>query len=83
MVESTYGHGILSQETADEVTHLKRVRLRAQVKYVKGWGKFKSDTEVEVDLLDGGTEAVSAKNYIIATGSEVTSLPNVNIDEER
>lgn len=54
-----------------------------QIKYVKGWGKFKSDTEVEVDLLDGGTAAISAKNYLIATGSEVTSLPNVPIDEDR
>lgn len=54
-----------------------------KIKYVKGWGKFKSDTEVEVDLLDGGTAAISAKNYLIATGSEVTSLPNVPIDEDR
>lgn len=51
--------------------------------YVKGWGKFKSDSEVEVELLDGGTQTVTAKNYLIATGSEVTSLPNVPIDEDR
>ena len=55
----------------------------AQVQYIKGWGKFKNDSEVEVDLSDGGTQTVTAKNYLIATGSEVTSLPNVNIDEDR
>ena len=40
------------------------------VDYVKGWGKFASPSEVEVDLTAGGTETISAKNIVIATGSE-------------
>jgi len=45
------------------------------VTYVKGWGKFASPTEIAVDLNAGGTETISAKNIIIATGSEPNSLP--------
>lgn len=45
------------------------------VTYHKGWGKFASPTEVDVDLNDGKKETFSAKNIIIATGSEPNSLP--------
>ena len=54
-----------------------------QVTYVKGWGTFKGPNEIEVSLLDGGNQTVSGKNIIIATGSEVSPLPNIPIDEER
>jgi len=37
---------------------------------------------LKIDLNDGGVENITAKNIIIATGSEVTPLPNVNIDEK-
>ncbi|MFT6220383.1 MAG: dihydrolipoamide dehydrogenase, partial [Rickettsiales bacterium] len=37
---------------------------------------------VEVSLEDGKKEKISAKNFIIATGSEVTDLPGVEIDEK-
>lgn len=57
--------------------------LAKQVSYKRGWGKFKSGNEVEVDLADGGSETLSAKNIIIATGSEVTPLKGIDIDEER
>lgn len=54
-----------------------------QVEYVKGWGKFAGANELEVTLLDGGTTTVNAKNFIVATGSEVSPLPGMKIDEER
>ncbi len=57
--------------------------FRAQVEYVKGWGKFAGPNELEVALLDGGSTTVSAKNFIIATGSEVLPLPGIKIDEAR
>ena len=50
---------------------------------MKGWGKVKSENEVEVSLLDGGTQTISAKNIMIATGSEVTPLPGIPMDEEK
>lgn len=56
-----------------------------KVGYVKGWASFKSPTEVEVSPGDNGGEAqtLRAKNVIIATGSEVTPLPGLEIDEEK
>ena len=56
---------------------------RAQVEYVKGWGKLKSGSEVEVALADGTTTTLKAKNIMLATGSEVTPLPGVPIDEDK
>ena len=55
------------------------------VDYVKGWGKFGSKDTVEVDLNDGGTESIKAKNIVIATGSEPNELPaatGLQFDEE-
>lgn len=46
-----------------------------KVDYLKGWGKFNSPTGVDVDLNAGGTESFTAKNIIIATGSEPNALP--------
>ena len=53
------------------------------MQYVKGWGKLKSPTEVEVTGLDGTVSVISTKSTIIATGSEVTPLPGLTIDEKR
>jgi len=54
-----------------------------KVEYVKGWASFRSPTEVEVALADGGSTSITAKNVIIATGSEVLPLPGLEIDEAR
>ena len=55
-----------------------------KVDYAKGWGKFVSPTEIDVDLTSGGTERIKAKNIIIATGSEPSPLPGnvIPIDEK-
>lgn len=55
-----------------------------KVDYLKGWGKFSGENSVAVDLNDGKKEEVSAKNIIIATGSEPAALPKgmLDIDEE-
>ncbi|WOG83465.1 hypothetical protein DCAR_0102640 [Daucus carota subsp. sativus] len=54
-----------------------------KVNYVKGYGKFISPTEISVDTIEGGTTVVKGKNIIIATGSDIKSLPGVAIDEKR
>ncbi|KAG2450940.1 hypothetical protein HYH02_004213 [Chlamydomonas schloesseri] len=55
-----------------------------KVEYVKGWGKLVSPHEVEVAGLDGSSSTrLRAKNILLATGSEVTPLPGVPIDEEK
>jgi dihydrolipoamide dehydrogenase len=56
-----------------------------KVDYIKGWGKFSSKNELEVELSDGKKELVKFKNCIIATGSEPSPLPGnvIPIDEKR
>ncbi|MQL94604.1 hypothetical protein Taro_027261 [Colocasia esculenta] len=54
-----------------------------KVNYVKGFGKFVSPSEVSVDTIEGGNTVVKGKNIIIATGSDVKSLPGVTIDEKK
>lgn len=53
------------------------------MEYVKGWGKLVSPHEVEVAAADGSSSRLRAKNILLATGSEVTPLPGVPIDEEK
>ncbi|CAM0134933.1 dihydrolipoamide dehydrogenase precursor [Umbelopsis sp. WA50703] len=53
------------------------------VDYVKGWGKFKTANEIEVDGLDGKQSTLKTKNVIIATGSEATPIPGIEIDEKQ
>ena len=48
----------------------------------KGTGRFKDATTLEV-VNGKKTETISAKNIMIATGSEVTPLPSVPFDGER
>ncbi|CAI9119049.1 OLC1v1020710C1 [Oldenlandia corymbosa var. corymbosa] len=54
-----------------------------KVNYVKGYGKFVSPSEVSVDTIEGGNTVVKGKNIIVATGSDVKSLPGITIDEKR
>lgn len=55
-----------------------------KVDYLKGYGKFSSSNEIEIDLNDGGKDKIKAKNIIIATGSEPSPLPGnvIPIDEK-
>ena len=56
-----------------------------KVDSVKGYGKFASSYVIEeVDLNQGGKETIKAKNIIIATGSEPSTLPgnSIPIDEK-
>ncbi|GAA5842951.1 hypothetical protein JCM11251_002943 [Rhodosporidiobolus azoricus] len=52
-----------------------------KVDYVKGTASFSSPTAIDVALLDGGNTQLQTKNTIIATGSEVTPFPGIEIDE--
>jgi len=53
-----------------------------KVDYFKGKGKLTGPNGVEVTLNDGGTESLDTKNVILATGSEVSPLPPVPVDNE-
>jgi dihydrolipoamide dehydrogenase len=54
-----------------------------KVDYLKGTGSFKSTSEVNVEGLDGQQTTLKGKNFVIATGSEVTPIPGIEIDEKK
>jgi dihydrolipoamide dehydrogenase len=53
------------------------------VDFIKGAGSFASANKLNIALNEGGETQIEAKNIIIATGSEVTPFPGIEIDEER
>jgi len=53
-----------------------------KVTSLEGAAKFLDKNTIEITKADGSKEKISAKNFIIATGSEVTNLPDVEIDEK-
>jgi len=53
-----------------------------KVRRVDGFGKISSPNSVTVEMSDGTTEEIPTKNILIATGSEVTPFPGIEVDEE-
>ena len=56
-----------------------------KIDYVKGWGRIDGVGKVSVKPIDGKGKAqvLETANILIATGSEVTPLPGVTIDEKQ
>ena len=50
-----------------------------QVIHKQGFGSITGNNEVTVTKSDGSTETVATKNILIATGSEVTPFPGVEV----
>lgn len=53
------------------------------VDYIKGAGAFVNEHEVAINLVDGGETQIKGKNIVIATGSESTPFPGLEIDEKK
>ncbi len=53
------------------------------VEYIKGTASFAGEHEIKVNLSEGGETTVVGKNILIATGSEATPFPGLEIDEKR
>lgn len=53
-----------------------------KITWIKGAASFVGKHALEVELNAGGKQKVEAKNFIIATGSDVVSLPGIEIDEK-
>jgi dihydrolipoamide dehydrogenase len=72
------------EEAVDHLTKGVAFLFRKnKVDHVRGFGRIASPTQVEVIAADGTTSALATRNIVIATGSEPTPLPGVEIDEER
>ncbi|GJD07698.1 Dihydrolipoyl dehydrogenase, mitochondrial [Galdieria sulphuraria] len=97
-LHSFAGHGITFKDVKLDLDAMMKQKSKAvdvltkgveglfrknKVSYVRGTGKLKSKNEILVELLDGGTETIKAKNIVIAAGSESASLPGVAFDEKR
>jgi dihydrolipoamide dehydrogenase len=54
-----------------------------KVAEIEGAATVTAPGQIEVALLAGGTRILTAKNIVIATGSEVTPLPGIEVDETR
>lgn len=60
----------------------KALFKKNKVDYLKGWGKITGPNEVSIDMNDGETQTIKAKNIIIATGSDSASIPGIEVDEK-
>jgi len=54
-----------------------------KVAHYQGFGSITSPNEVTVLKNDNSQQKIKTKNILIATGSEVTPFPGIEIDEER
>jgi len=54
-----------------------------KVDYVVGHGTLTSPNNVKVGLNAGGEQMINAKNIMLATGSDVVSLPGIELDEKQ
>lgn len=74
--------GVLQADKADAVKGLtggiEFLFKKNKVDWLKGYGSFKDTHTVEV-----AGKAYSAKNVVIATGSSVTPLPGVDVDNDK
>lgn len=54
-----------------------------KVTYKVGHGTLAGPNSVKVALNKGGEETITAKNIMLATGSDVVSLPGIELDEKQ
>ena len=69
----TYKDDVIGQNTKG----IEFLFKKNKVDWLKGWGSIPAAGQVKV-----GDEVHNAKNIVIATGSEASSLPGIEIDEK-
>ncbi len=72
----------------DEVVHgltqgIEFLFKKNKVDYVQGRGRIEAKGKVVVTDADGAETTLAAQNILIATGSESTPLPGIEIDEKK
>ena len=77
----------MMKQKAESVTALTKgvefLFKKNKVDWIKGAGRIAGAGKVEVTAEDGQVTTLSAKNIVIATGSEPASLPGVVVDQQR
>lgn len=83
--EATFDYGAAfdrSRKIADgRVAGVHYLMKKNKITEIHGYGKFKDDHTLEVDLNEGGTETVEFDNIIIATGSSTRLVPGTSLSE--
>lgn len=77
---------MMKQKTESVTALTKGVEFlfrKNKVDWVKGWGRINGPGKVEVTAADGSKSTLTAKDIIIATGSEPSPLPGVEVDNQR
>ncbi len=78
---------VMLQQKADSVLALTKgiefLLKKNKVDYIKGWGSIAGPGKVAVKADDGTETVLEAANIVIATGSEPTPLPGVDVDQKR
>ncbi len=78
---------VMLQQKADSVLALTKgiefLLKKNRVDYIKGWGRIAGPGKVAVKAEDGTETVLDTLNTIIATGSEPTPLPGVDVDQNR
>jgi len=59
---------------------IEHLLKKHKVDYFKGKGSITGPNDVSVALNEGNTQTLNSKNIVIASGSEVTPLPPVPVD---
>ena len=76
--------GQMMKSKADSVEALTKgiefLFKKNKVDWIRGRGRIAGAGKVEVEADDGGKTVLSAKNIVIATGSEPTPLPGVDFE---
>jgi dihydrolipoamide dehydrogenase len=71
-------------KTVGELTKgIEYLFKKNKVDHLLGTGRIASANSVDVALNAGGSQTLTTKNILIATGSDVIGLPGITIDEER
>ena len=63
-------------------TGISSLFKKNKVQHVQGTAKFIDKNTIEILADNNSKQKITAKNFVIATGSEVISIPNVKIDEK-
>ncbi|MFV9634668.1 dihydrolipoyl dehydrogenase [Mycobacterium neumannii] len=83
--EATFDYGAAfdrSRKIADgRVAGVHYLMKKNKITEIHGYGKFKDEHTLEVDLNEGGTESVEFDNIIIATGSSTRLVPDTSLSE--
>ncbi|VEG45878.1 dihydrolipoamide dehydrogenase [Mycolicibacterium flavescens] len=83
--EATFDYGVAfdrSRKIADgRVAGVHYLMKKNKITEIHGYGKFKDEHTLEVDLNEGGTETVEFDNIIIATGSSTRLVPDTSLSE--